>query len=92
MVLLDLEGVRQYRALSESRRIKNLVQLNRTLGRYLRNVQKLWVLQAYLKRRIGQPAVAASDHRAGGPRVEALGRRQVATPGWYPCFNTQLDI
>ena len=32
LFLLDLEGVRQYRALSESRRIKNLVQLNRTLG------------------------------------------------------------
>ena len=50
LFLLDLEGVRQYRALSESRRIKNLVQLNRTLGRYLRNVQKLRVLQAYLNR------------------------------------------
>jgi len=48
LFLLDLEGVRQYSAVSESRRIKNLVQLNRTLGRYLRNVQKLRVLQAYL--------------------------------------------
>ncbi len=50
LFLLDLEGVRQYRAVSESRRIKNLVQLNRTLGRYLRNVQKLRVLRAYLDR------------------------------------------
>jgi CheY-like chemotaxis protein len=50
LFLLDLEGVRQYRAVSESRRIKNLVQLHRTLGRYLRNVQKLRVLRAYLDR------------------------------------------
>jgi tRNA A-37 threonylcarbamoyl transferase component Bud32 len=50
LFLLDLEGVRQYCAVSERRRIKNLVQLNRTLGRYLRNAQKLFVLRAYLDR------------------------------------------
>ena len=57
MYLLDLEGVRQFRALSESRRIKNLVQLNRTLGRYLRDVQKLCVLRAYLDRDFRQPSL-----------------------------------
>lgn len=55
LFLLDLEGVRQYRAVSESRRIKNLVQLNRTLGRYLRDVQKLCVLRAYLDRDSASP-------------------------------------
>jgi len=55
LFLLDLEGVRQYRALSESRRIKNLVQLNRTLGRYLRDAQKLCVLRAYLDRDFASP-------------------------------------
>ena len=48
LYLLDLEGVRQYSALSESRRNKNLVQLNRTLGRHLEATQKLVVLRAYL--------------------------------------------
>jgi hypothetical protein len=55
LFLLDLEGVRQYRAVSESRRIKNLVQLNRTLGRYLRDAQKLCVLRAYLDRDFASP-------------------------------------
>lgn len=50
LYLLDLEGVRQYRALSESRRIKNLVQLNRTLGRHLTGSQRLIFLRAYLGR------------------------------------------
>jgi len=46
--LLDLEGVRQYRRLSEKRRVKNLVQLHRTLGRYLRQADKLVLLKHYL--------------------------------------------
>jgi tRNA A-37 threonylcarbamoyl transferase component Bud32 len=46
--LLDLEGVRQYRRLTEKRRLKNLVQLHRTLGRYLRQADKLVVLKHYL--------------------------------------------
>ena len=46
--LLDLEGVRQYRRLSDKRRVKNLVQLHRTLGRYLRKPDKLVVLKHYL--------------------------------------------
>jgi hypothetical protein len=50
LYLLDLEGVRQYRHLSESRRIKNLVQLNRTLGRHLSKTQRLAFLRAYLAR------------------------------------------
>jgi serine/threonine protein kinase len=50
LYLLDLEGVRQYRHLSENRRIKNLVQLKRTLGRYLSRTQQLAFLRAYLAR------------------------------------------
>jgi hypothetical protein len=38
--LLDLEGIRRYRRLSWRRRINNLVQLNRTLGLYLRRIDK----------------------------------------------------
>ena len=47
--LLDLEGVRRYRRLNERRRIKNLVQLNRTMGKFLRRVEKLYWLREYLK-------------------------------------------
>jgi len=46
--LLDLEGVRRCAAVSERRRIKNLVQLNRTLGRYLRRTERLFFLRCYL--------------------------------------------
>ena len=49
--LLDLEGVREYRALSESRRNKNLVQLTRTLGKHLDATEKLTLLRAYLGQR-----------------------------------------
>jgi serine/threonine protein kinase len=46
--LLDLEGVRLYGKLNHSRRIKNLVQLNRTLGRFTRRTDKLYFLKVYL--------------------------------------------
>ncbi|MCH7570889.1 MAG: hypothetical protein IH919_10045 [Deltaproteobacteria bacterium] len=46
--LLDLEGIRSYRHLSGRRRLKNLVQLNRTMGRYLRWSERLYLLKVYL--------------------------------------------
>ncbi|HZD42026.1 MAG TPA: lipopolysaccharide kinase InaA family protein [Terriglobales bacterium] len=46
--LLDLEGVRLCLFLSMRRKIKNLVQLNRTLGRYLARTQRLFFLKHYL--------------------------------------------
>ena len=46
--LLDLEGIRRYRKLNRRRRIKNLVQLNRTLGKYLRPKEKACFLKSYL--------------------------------------------
>jgi serine/threonine protein kinase len=46
--LLDLEGVRLYPNLNHRRRIKNLVQLNRTLGRFIRRADKLYFLKVYL--------------------------------------------
>ncbi len=46
--LLDLEGVRQVRHLNRRRRIKNLVQLNRTMGKLLHGSQKLFALKSYL--------------------------------------------
>ena len=46
--LLDLEGIRRYRRLNRRRRIKNLVQLNRTLGKVVRATDKLRFLEGYL--------------------------------------------
>jgi hypothetical protein len=48
LFVLDLEGVRRCRKLSARRRIKNLVQLNRTLGRFLTRTEKLRFLKSYL--------------------------------------------
>jgi hypothetical protein len=49
--LLDVDGVRRYPVLSRSRQIKNLVQLNRTFGRYLRRTELLYFLDCYLSAR-----------------------------------------
>ncbi|MGH7831409.1 MAG: lipopolysaccharide kinase InaA family protein, partial [Candidatus Binatia bacterium] len=46
--LLDLEGVRRYRHLKKRRQIKNLVQLSRTMDRFMRRVEKLYWLKEYL--------------------------------------------
>ncbi|MGE5218531.1 MAG: lipopolysaccharide kinase InaA family protein [Chloroflexota bacterium] len=49
LFLLDLEGVRQCHRIGERRRVKNLVQLYRTLGGYLSRPQQLFFLKAYLE-------------------------------------------
>jgi serine/threonine protein kinase len=46
--LLDLEGLRRCWYVSGRRRIKNLVQLHRTLGTILSRTHKLYFLDAYL--------------------------------------------
>jgi len=46
--LLDLEGVRRCWYLSRRRRVKNLVQLDRTLGKCLARTAKLYFLKTYL--------------------------------------------
>ena len=52
--LLDLEGVRRCRWLSVRRRIKNLVQIYRTLGSHLSRAQQLSFLKTYLGPEFGQ--------------------------------------
>lgn len=47
-VLLDLDGVASNGRLNQRRKIKNLVQINRTLGRHLRRSEKLFFLKCYL--------------------------------------------
>jgi serine/threonine protein kinase len=49
--LLDVEGVRRCWYLSRRRRVKNVVQLNRTLGKFLSRTGKLFFLNSYLRRR-----------------------------------------
>ena len=46
--LLDLEGTRRYADLILRRKIKNIVQLNDTLGRLLRRSEKMYFLKVYL--------------------------------------------
>ena len=46
--LIDLQGVRKCYYLSRRRRIKNLAQINRTLGNHLTPKEKLTFLQAYV--------------------------------------------
>ncbi len=48
LMLLDLEGVVQLARMSSRRKVKNLVQINRTLGRYLRQSEKVLFLKNYL--------------------------------------------
>jgi tRNA A-37 threonylcarbamoyl transferase component Bud32 len=45
--LIDVQGVRKCFYLSKRRRIKNLAQLNRTLGNHLSKTQKLFFLKVY---------------------------------------------
>lgn len=48
LFLLDLDGVARLARLSARRKVKNLVQINRTLGRYLRRSEKLFFVKNYL--------------------------------------------
>jgi hypothetical protein len=66
--LLDLEGIRGYGRLSRKRRVKNLVQLNRTFGRYVRSTDKMYFFKEYL-------AGAFSDsHEKRRWAIQILGR------------------
>ena len=46
--LIDLQGVRKCFYLSKRRRIKNLAQINRTLGNHLTTTEKLSFIKAYI--------------------------------------------
>lgn len=63
--LLDFEGVRRCSPLSERRRIKNLMQLERTLGRHLRPSDRLVFLKNYL-------GVSFADRRFRRKQVDTI--------------------
>jgi hypothetical protein len=70
--LLDLEGIRRYRSLSRRRQIKNVVQLNRTLGRFLRQPEKLFWLKVYL----GEDFANRNERRQWIRQILAESRRR----------------
>jgi hypothetical protein len=47
--LLDLDGVKRFTNLSERHRMKNLVQINRTLGKHLTRSERWCFLNYYLE-------------------------------------------
>jgi serine/threonine protein kinase len=79
LFLLDLEGIRRCRRLSWRRRVKNLVQLNRPLGKFMRRMDKCVFLNFYLSdvitdRRQKRRWIAAALKRSG--------RKDRQGPGW----------
>jgi serine/threonine protein kinase len=87
LYLLDLEGVRQYRVLSENRRVKNLVQLNRTLGRHLTRTQRLTFLRAYLGRSFGDRRL----RRSMIAKVIGASNRLDAVKAWQRSRSTAVS-
>jgi hypothetical protein len=69
--VLDLEGIRRHRNLNRRRRIKNLVQLNRTLGRYVQPPDKIRFLESYL----GPSFLNSANKRGWVARVLRQSRR-----------------
>jgi tRNA A-37 threonylcarbamoyl transferase component Bud32 len=79
--LLDFDGVRRYSRLSKRRRLKNLVQLHRTLGRYMRRPEKLYFLKCYLGSAFGDRIMRRrliSKVLRQTRRVEVVKARQAA--------------
>jgi hypothetical protein len=70
--LLDLEHVRRRRKLASRRRVKNLVQLHRTLGRLASARENLLFLRAYL----GEEGRSRRVRRVWWRRVCAAARRK----------------
>jgi hypothetical protein len=79
LFLLDLEGVRRCRVLSARRKVKNLVQLHRTLGKFLSRTEELAVLKSYL-RASAAPARWVESILAASRRADALSRAKSARP------------
>jgi len=71
--LIDLQGVRRCFFLSERRRIKNLAQLNRTLGGRLTRTEKLFFLNHYLRGAVSD----TKKRQLIGRIVRATGRQLI---------------
>ena len=73
MVLVDLDRVRRHRRLAWRRRLKNLVQIDRSLGRLARAPERLCFLHTYLG------AVDVAALRDAARAVVVAGRQKDAT-------------
>jgi tRNA A-37 threonylcarbamoyl transferase component Bud32 len=80
--LLDLEGIRRYRKLNRRRRIKNLVQLNRTLGRFLRRGEKYLFLKYYGEGQFADRTETARRAMEIDRRSIRLDRRKLRKAVW----------
>jgi tRNA A-37 threonylcarbamoyl transferase component Bud32 len=82
--LIDLQGVRKCGYLSHRRRIKNLAQLNRTLGNDLSRTEKLSFIRAYVDDRI-------SDRRKTRRVVEKILKETARQRLRHPIDESDLN-
>jgi hypothetical protein len=66
--------------LTQKRRIKNLVQINRTLGRHIRRGAKLYFLKVYMGERFAQKSERNQLIRAVLAESDRLDRSKGLTP------------
>lgn len=71
-VLVDLDRVRSYTQVSRRRRLKNLVQIERSLGREASDVERLAFLRAYASTK------AEAELRRAGTEILSAGQRKDA--------------
>lgn len=77
LVLLDLERVAFGRRVARRRRVKNLVQLDRTLGRHASRTERLRFLRGYLGAGAGRAALRTWARRVGAAAAaKERGRRE----------------
>jgi len=70
--LIDVDGVRKSHRLSWSKRVKNLVQLYRTLGKQLSIRDRVFFLRHYA----ALCSLSRRDHKALARKVLAMGRKE----------------
>jgi hypothetical protein len=78
--LLDLEGVRRFGQLSRRRRVKNLVQLNRTLGKLVSGAEAMRFLKCYLETQSEHPIQSKTWARSIVKQSRAVDRQKLAEP------------
>jgi serine/threonine protein kinase len=88
LFLLDLEGIRHCHRLSWRRRVNNLVQLNRPLGKFMRRIDKCVFVTFYLSdfitdRRQKRRWITAALKRSGQKDRQSPGRGSGGST-WQP--------
>jgi tRNA A-37 threonylcarbamoyl transferase component Bud32 len=78
--LLDLEGVRRFGQLSQRRRVKNLVQLNRTLGKLVTGAEAMRFLKCYLETQSERPIQCKTWARSIVRQSRKVDRQKLVVP------------